>query len=59
MNDDDIIYQVGKDGSITGRRPFFLGGTIPLMRLQFSSSKGIAFCVNSQRVGQIVIYEET
>lgn len=57
MSDDDIIYQVGKDGSITARRPFM--EAIALMRLQFSSSKGTAFCISSQRTPQIVIYEET
>lgn len=58
MKQDDIIYWVGKDGSILGRRPF-KGGTIAMMRLQFSSSRGIAFCISSQRTPQVVIYDET
>lgn len=55
---NDIVYHVSEDGSITARRPFG-GGTIALMRLQFSSNRGIAFCISSQRTPQIVIYDET
>ena len=58
MKHNDIIYWVGKDGSILGRRPFG-GGTIAMMRLQFSSSRGVAFCISAQRVSQAVIYDET
>ena len=55
---DDIVLSFGKDGSITGRRPFG-DGTIAMMRLQFSSSRGICFTISAQRVPQVVIYEET
>jgi hypothetical protein len=54
---NEIIYNVGADGSITGRRNFS-GGTIAMMRLQFSSNRGVAFCVNAERTPQAVIYYE-
>ena len=55
---DDVVICFGKDGSILGRRPFG-GGTIAMMRLQFSSSRGIAFTISAQRTPQAVIYNET
>ena len=59
MKQNDMIFICfGKDGSILGRRPFG-NGTIAIQRLQFSSSKGIAFTINAQRVPQAVIYHET
>ena len=55
---DDIKICFGMDGSIIGRRPFG-GGTIAMMRLQFSSSRGVAFTISAQRVPQAVVYYET
>lgn len=55
---DELILSIGNDGSILGRRPF-ANGTIALQRLQFSSNLGIAFCISSERVPQVIVYEES
>lgn len=52
-----MIICIGNDGSILFRRPF-KGGTIALQRLQFSSNLGTAFCISSERVPQVIIYED-
>lgn len=54
---DRLILVVNADGSILVRRPFG-NGTIALQRLQFSSNLGIAFCISSERVPQVIVYEE-
>lgn len=53
---DKLILVVNDDGSLLGRRPFGKG-TIALQRLQFSSNLGIAFCISSERVPQVIVYE--
>ena len=52
-----IKLQINDDGSILGRREFG-GGTIAMQRLQFSSNLGIAFCISSERVPQVIEYED-
>lgn len=52
-----MILIVNPDGSILGRRPF-KNGTIALQRLQFSSNMGVAFCISSERVPQVIVYED-
>jgi hypothetical protein len=54
---NDVVFQVGDDGSILGRKPFTGGGTIGMQRLQFSSNLGIAYCINAERVPQVIVYE--
>ena len=53
---NQIVFAIGADGSVLGRRQFGKG-TIAMMRLQFSSSEGIAFTISSQRVPQAIIYD--
>lgn len=53
-----IIFQFGSDGSIIARRPFGRA-TIALQRLQFSSNYGTAFCISSERVPQVIVYESS
>lgn len=53
----DIIWVIYDDGAIIGRRPFKTG-TIAKQCLQFSSSKGVAFTVSSQRTPQVIVYDE-
>lgn len=55
---DRLILVVNADGSILARRPF-KNGTIALQRLQFSSNLGIAFCISSERVPQVIVYEDS
>lgn len=51
----DMIWRLSDDGSLMGRRKF-KSGTIPMQRLQFSSSRGVAFTINSMRVPQVIVY---
>ena len=53
---NEIVWNINKDGSILGRRRF-RGGTIVKQCLQYSSNLGIAYCVSSERVPQVIIYE--
>lgn len=55
---DKLILVVNDDGSLLGRRPFG-NGTIALQRLQFSSNLGVAFCISSERVPQVIVYEDS
>lgn len=52
-----ITLSVNPDGSIIGRRNF-KDSTIAMQRLQFSSNLGIAFCINAERVPQMITYDE-
>ena len=56
MSRDVVKWAVGDDGRLLGRREFN-GGTIAIQELLFSSSEGVAFCVSSQRVPQVIVYD--
>lgn len=50
-----VVYA---DGRVLFRRKF-RGGWIAMQRLQFSSGRGVAFAVSSQRTPQMIEYYET
>ena len=55
-NKDKYEMHIDEDGSITFRKPF-RGGTIAMQRLLFSSSNGVVFCINAERISYAIIYE--